>query len=63
MTDRQTEDFDFIVASTLSKALHVMLTYTSSERGRNVVPLITNATGISPFPIKITIKVDGVEIS
>jgi hypothetical protein len=40
----------------------VMLTHTSSERGRTAVPLITNATGISPFPIKIAVKVGGVEI-
>ena len=50
------------LAATLTKALQVMLTHTSSEKGRNAVPLITNATGISPFPIRITVKVDGAEI-
>ena len=35
--------------------------HTSSEKGRTTVPLITNATCISPFPIRITVKVDGIE--
>ncbi|KAI6003573.1 hypothetical protein EDC04DRAFT_2871802 [Pisolithus marmoratus] len=56
------KDFDIVLASTLSKTLHTILTYTSSEGGRTAVPLITNATGISPFPIKISIKMDGAEI-
>ena len=34
-----------------------MLSHTSSERGRSAVPLITNANGISPFPVKIVLKV------
>ncbi|KAG2144659.1 autophagy-related protein [Suillus bovinus] len=58
--DRQ--EFNANIASALFKALNVMLTHTSSERGRTAVPLITNATGISPFPIKIVVKVGGVEI-
>ncbi|KAE9400565.1 hypothetical protein BT96DRAFT_819043 [Gymnopus androsaceus JB14] len=37
-------------------------THTSSERGRTAVPLITNATGISPFPIGVSVKIGGVEI-
>ena len=55
--DRQV--FNATLASTLSDSLHTMLTYTSSERGRMAVPLITNASGISPFPIKIEVKVGG----
>ncbi|KAG6377992.1 hypothetical protein JVT61DRAFT_14789 [Boletus reticuloceps] len=55
-------EFSASLATTLTKALHVMLTHTSSEEGRTAVPLITNATGISPFPIRITVKVDGIEI-
>ncbi|KIK37116.1 hypothetical protein CY34DRAFT_810651 [Suillus luteus UH-Slu-Lm8-n1] len=58
--DRQ--EFNANLAATLLKALNVMLTHTSSERGRTAVPLITNATGISPFPIKIAVKVGGVEL-
>ncbi|KAG2067013.1 DUF1649-domain-containing protein [Suillus decipiens] len=56
------QEFNANLASTLLKALNVMLTYTSSERGRTAVPLITNAAGISPFPIKIAVKVGGVEL-
>jgi len=59
--DRQT--FNDAVASTLSRSLHTILTHTSSERGRMAVPLITNATGISPFPLKMTVKVGGVELA
>lgn len=39
-----------------------MLVHTSSERGRVAVPLITDATGISPFPIRIGVTVGGVEV-
>lgn len=60
-SDRQA--FNNIVASTLSKTLHTILTHTSSERGRMAVPLITNATGISPFPLKIAVKVGGTELA
>ncbi|OJA18501.1 hypothetical protein AZE42_07590 [Rhizopogon vesiculosus] len=61
-SDRDRQEFNANLASTLVKALNVMLTHTSSERGRTAVPLITNASGISPFPIKITVKVGGVEL-
>ena len=40
-----------------------MLTHASSERGRSAVPLITNAQSISPFPIKVSVKVGGVEVA
>jgi len=59
--DRQT--FNAALASTLSKSLLTMLTHTSSERGRTAVPLITNAAGISPFPVKMTVKVGGLELA
>jgi len=39
-----------------------MITHTSSEKGRAVVPPITDANTISPFPFKVTIKVDNVEV-
>ncbi|KAF8237014.1 DUF1649-domain-containing protein [Tricholoma matsutake] len=58
--DRQT--FNSALAATLTKSIHTMLTHTSSERGRAAVPLITDASGISPFPIKITVKIGGMEI-
>ncbi|CAG7846985.1 SubName: Full=Uncharacterized protein {ECO:0000313/EMBL:CCA70706.1} [Serendipita indica DSM 11827] len=37
----------------LSKSVMYMIDYTASERGRAAVPLISTATGISPFPIHI----------
>ena len=40
-----------------------MLAHASSERGRAAVPLITDASSISPFPIKIAARVGGVEIA
>ncbi|KIM77101.1 hypothetical protein PILCRDRAFT_825637 [Piloderma croceum F 1598] len=61
-SERDRQAFNTALASTLSKSLHTMLTHTSSERGRTAVPLITNASGISPFPVKMTVKVGGVEL-
>jgi autophagy-related protein 101 len=58
--DRQA--FNATLASSLTKTIHTMLTHTSSERGRSAVPLITNAAGISPFPIKVTVRVGDVEV-
>ncbi|KIK70744.1 hypothetical protein GYMLUDRAFT_235160 [Collybiopsis luxurians FD-317 M1] len=60
--DRDRQQFDTALANTLTKAVHTMLTHTSSERGRTAVPLITNAQGISPFPIRVAVKIGGVEI-
>ena len=50
------------LSAALTRSLKTMLTHASSERGRAAVPLITNANGISPFPIKITVKVGEVEV-
>jgi len=61
-SERDREAFEVALRSTLSKALHTMISHTSSERGRTAVPLITNSSGISPFPLKMTVKVGGVEI-
>jgi len=61
-SERDRQVFNATLASTLSDSLHTMLTHTSSERGRTVVPLITNASGISPFPIKVEVKVGGVTV-
>ncbi|KAK7458843.1 hypothetical protein VKT23_009852 [Stygiomarasmius scandens] len=60
--DRDRQIFDASLAATLTKSIQTMLTHTSSERGRTAVPLITNATGISPFPIKITVLVGDQEL-
>ncbi|KNZ77901.1 hypothetical protein J132_03177 [Termitomyces sp. J132] len=54
--------FNAKLADTLSQAVFTMLTHTSSERGRAAVPLITNASGISPFPIDISVTVGGIEM-
>jgi len=51
------------LSSTLSSALMTILTHSSSEQGRAAVPPITNASGISPFPLKISVKVGGVEVN
>ncbi|KDQ51157.1 hypothetical protein JAAARDRAFT_73804 [Jaapia argillacea MUCL 33604] len=61
-SERDRQAFNTNISTTLTKALQTMLTHTSSEKGRSAVPLITSNTGISPFPIKIVVKVDGVEV-
>ena len=58
--DRQT--FDANLTSALTDSLRTMLMYTSSERGRMAVPLITEAQSISPFPIKMVVNVGGVDV-
>jgi len=61
-SDRDRQIFNTTLAETLSKSLSTMLTYTSSERGRMAVPVITSASGISPFPVKVAVHVGGVEV-
>lgn len=61
---KQTKDrqnFNANLSSKLTNTLQTILTHTASERGRAVVPLITNSTGVSPFPFKIHVKVAGAE--
>ena len=53
--------FDRNLAATLSKSLRTMLAHTSSEQGRTAVPPITNSD-VSPFPLKIAVRVGGVEL-
>ncbi|KAG6909392.1 hypothetical protein DXG01_000692 [Tephrocybe rancida] len=60
--DADRQAYNAKLAETLSQAVYMMLTHTSSERGRAAVPLITNASGISPFPIDISVIVGGVEV-
>jgi autophagy-related protein 101 len=50
------------LSKTLTESLLTMATHTSSERGRSAVPPITTNTGISPFPMAISVKVGGVEV-
>ncbi|KAI0640313.1 autophagy-related protein [Trametes polyzona] len=62
-SDRERQKFNADLAATLTKSLQTMLVHSSSEKGRSAVPLITNATSISPFPIKMAVKVGGVEVA
>ena len=55
------QQFDRTLAATLSKSLRTMLMHTSSEQGRAAVPPITNSD-VSPFPLKIAVRVGGVEL-
>jgi autophagy-related protein 101 len=55
------QQFNQNLAATLSKSLRVMLTHTSSEQGRGAVPPITNSD-VSPFPLKISVRVGGAEL-
>lgn len=57
------QKFNAELAGTLTKSLQTMLVHSSSEKGRSAVPLITNASSISPFPIKMAVKVGGVEVA
>ncbi|KAF8162665.1 autophagy-related protein [Crassisporium funariophilum] len=61
-TDRERQTFDANLAATLTKTIHTMITYTSSERGRAVLPPITDAAGISPFPFKVVVKIGNMEV-
>jgi autophagy-related protein 101 len=55
------QQFNQNLAATLTKSLRVMLTHTSSEQGRGAVPPITNSD-VSPFPLKISVRVGGAEL-
>ncbi|KAF8174232.1 autophagy-related protein [Pholiota molesta] len=61
-TDQDRMHFQTNLASTLTETIHTMVNYTSSERGRAVVPPITDATTISPFPFKVVVKVGNLEL-
>ncbi|KAF8587135.1 DUF1649-domain-containing protein [Ramaria rubella] len=62
-TERDRQTLNTNLSTALTDALRKILTHTSSERGRAVVPLITNPfNGLSPFPINICVKVAGTEV-
>jgi len=61
-TERDRQLFEANLTTTLSRTLQIILTHTSSETGRAAVPLMTNSSGISPFPFRLAVKVAGVEI-
>ncbi|KAM6501013.1 Autophagy-related protein 1010 [Amanita muscaria] len=60
--ERERQVFKRELANTLTKSLQIMLAHTVSERGRIAVPLITDAGSISPFPLRMVVKVGGVEV-
>ncbi|KAF8486667.1 autophagy-related protein [Russula emetica] len=60
-SEKERQQFNQNIAATLSKSLRVMLTHTSSEQGRGAVPPITNSD-VSPFPLKISVRVGGAEL-
>lgn len=60
---KERQNLHSTLANTLTRTIHTMLSHTSSDRGRSAVPLITNAAGISPFPIQITVKIGDLEVS
>lgn len=47
----------------LSEILMTILTKTSSDKGRSVVPLIHSANVITPFPLTMQVRVGGVDVS
>ncbi|KAJ7061488.1 autophagy-related protein [Mycena amicta] len=61
-SDQDHEQFRTTLAATLTKAVQTMLVHTSSEEARAVVPTITDASGISPFPVSVVVSVGGVEV-
>jgi len=61
-TEDDREDLHAQLSNTLSRAMMEILQYTSSERGRTAVPLISSAEGISPFPWEIKLKVNGADV-
>ncbi|KAJ7221376.1 autophagy-related protein [Mycena pura] len=62
-SDRDRQQFLATLAATLTKAVQTMLVHTSSPAGRTAVPPITNAAGISPFPVRVAVSVGGVEVA
>lgn len=60
-SEKERQQFNQNLAATLSKSLSMMLTHTSSEQGRGAVPPITNSD-VSPFPLKISVRVGGAEL-
>jgi len=54
--------FNRTITATLIKTVQTLVTYISSERGRGVVPPITDAAGISPFPFTIVVKIGNQEV-
>ncbi|KAK7685037.1 hypothetical protein QCA50_011873 [Cerrena zonata] len=62
-SDRERQKFNSGLATTLTETLRTILKHTSSGEGRSCVPPIRDSKGISPFPVKITPIVGGVDLS
>ncbi|KAF7314961.1 hypothetical protein MIND_00010200 [Mycena indigotica] len=61
-SDREREQLKETLSATLTKAVHTMMVHASSEEARDIVPPITNANEISPFPINVVVSVGGVQV-
>ncbi|KAH8111949.1 DUF1649-domain-containing protein [Phellopilus nigrolimitatus] len=61
-TERERQTFNSTLSSSLSAALRTILAHTASARGRAAVPLITNSSGVSPFPFTIAVRVAGASV-
>ncbi|KAF9032931.1 autophagy-related protein [Panaeolus papilionaceus] len=62
-TDKDRSTFNSALAATLATALQTTVNYTSSEKGRAVVPAITDANKISPFPYEIMVQIGNVQVT
>ncbi|PPQ99170.1 hypothetical protein CVT24_009261 [Panaeolus cyanescens] len=62
-TDKDRLTFNSALAATLANALQTAVNYTSSEKGRAVVPAITDANKISPFPYEIVVQIGNVQVT
>ncbi|KAF7295827.1 hypothetical protein HMN09_01125900 [Mycena chlorophos] len=58
-SDLEREQLESTLAATLTKAVMTMLVHATSEETRAIVPQITEATTISPFPLSIAVSVGG----
>jgi hypothetical protein len=61
-SDNDRLNLHLALAKKLTTAVQTILTYTSSERGRAAVPLISTNQGLSPFPYTIVLRVGGNEL-
>ncbi|KAF7295875.1 hypothetical protein HMN09_01131100 [Mycena chlorophos] len=58
-SDLEREQLESTLAATLTKAVMTMLVHATSAETRAIVPQITEATTISPFPLSIAVSVGG----
>nr|GAT52906.1 predicted protein [Mycena chlorophos] len=58
-SEPEREQLETTLAATLTKAVMTMLVHATSAETRAIVPQITEATTISPFPLSIAVSVGG----